>query len=178
MNCRELEQDLALAASGCLDSVELVSVQTHCRSCSTCAARLAEFESIARAQFRVARQVEALPIPCHARSATHPPTPPPDPSAFSLSIRWGASAAVAMVVAMLLLFRQKPPRLQTIAPETATEGPAISSGDYLSPPSLAAYRNALREVNGAALDDLLSRQERHLLPSASDPEFRATQREL
>jgi hypothetical protein len=175
MTCKDIKQDLALAAMDCLDEARLLQIREHCRDCPACAAQLQQFRSIALAHSRVAAECDALPLHYHPSRArgSHRVAGrrriAPDPI-----WRWllpiGAIAALAFAFVILD---------QPIRPPTAQKVPPSALPVPLDhAPSLAVYRNAIEKSGDASLDALLARDAERLLRPTPGQEMRELRGEV
>jgi hypothetical protein len=174
MSCNFYEEDLALAAVGCLEPSRLRLVQEHCRLCVACGAGLAEYEQIARAHSTKAKELETARVKTRRLISVGS-----FEASRSLAMpvrmwRWMAPMGMAAVLAVCLYFLRhtKPPPQVAASVHNAPLDRPLRSVAQAQSPSLAAYRQALDDSGEGALDALLARDERHLLPKLSDESLR------
>ena len=71
MNCKDIEPDLALAASDCLDAARALEIRKHCANCPECASRLEQFQRVASDHRHAANELDGLGLR-HEPSAARP----------------------------------------------------------------------------------------------------------
>lgn len=172
MNCKDIEPDLALAASDCLDAARALEIRKHCANCPECASRLEQFQRVASDHRHAANELDGLGLR-HEPSAARPGQGETGLSPIALYpvLRWLLPLSAAAAIAVGFFMKEQPALPLRTRMEPAGAMPA-STGSVDRAPSLAAYRNALEQSGDASLDALLSRDADRLLRKASRQETR------
>lgn len=164
MSCTELEQDLALAAAGCLEPDRLRLIQAHTRSCAACADRWRALKAIGEAHRSAAKELQSIPLRLVPKAAARLRGTRRHASAWTIPAwRWVLPLGVAVVIALLLFKDWAPlPPAKMRAP-TLTVDAAAPVGLNSLPASLGRYRRASHDGSGDALDALLAQDADRLL---------------
>lgn len=167
MICGRMSKDLALAATGSLDSRRAAEVRAHTLVCADCAKRLREYESLCALQSTAAAEIHDLSFRFRAQHGKEVPL-----SWSEWLLRWmiPAMCAAASLAAVLILFEKEldHPRKSNIE---VTLGSAPESAQRPEP-TLAHYRAALGDSADASLDSLLARDADVLLRPPTREEWR------
>lgn len=167
MNCKDIQQDLALAASDCLDAEPLGRVRQHCQRCASCAEVLRQYQEIASALSQVSREFNDLPLEIRE----------PDQQMERrglmngvterlLNWRWLLPAG-GIALLMFVWFPKDLPTETSSVPAAPSEIAAVAPTPSGHIPSLAVYRNALDRSGTDSLEALLARDAEHLMPATS-----------
>lgn len=172
MTCKEIEQELALAAADCLDASRLLGIREHCANCPECAARLEQYERVSSDHLHAANELDSLSLR-HDRSAARvlQAATRPGRSALNPVLRWLLPIGAVAMIAAGFFMKDQPvhPHQTRMEPALVMRAP---TGSEDRAPSLAAYRNALDQSGDASLDALLARDAERLLRKASGQETR------
>jgi len=176
MTCRDVNEDLALAAAGVLDEDRRALLDPHLRECPQCARRLREYEGIRAAHSSVAAELAQVRFKARESYSPEPATAPTN-LFWGKSWRWILPISAAAAVALILAWPQRHASpsakwLESAGPPLTTASSPGSAG------SLAAYRKALRASGEASLDVVLTRDANVLLRPSSQQEIRSLRADL
>ena len=170
MNCKDCEQDLALAAINGLDTPPALETREHLRKCGDCAERWKQFQGVVTGHFDAATEIQAVPIHWRASGGRVTESSMP-PDRVAPVWRWAFPMAAVATAAIALLLWRGPMRAPLVQrPLTSVTARAPSTG--VQAPSMAAYRNAIEKLGAASLDALLARDAQRLLPKTEDRAMR------
>jgi len=173
MNCRDLQQELAWAATEAARPLLPPALRQHLAECGPCAARYEEWRAVSAAQLAVAEELTRLPLP-EPRPRRQAVADARGHGVAALR-RWllpaGAVAAAIALAAIWLRGPHEPANSAIInAALPATTVLPGSEGSFAATASLASYRHLLASADDSALERVLARDADALLPSVSPRE--------